>query len=265
MTDVQIFKNDEFGEIRTSTIDNEPYFVGKDVANILGYADPSSAVSKNVDSEDKTTLLLEQDGSNYKSKTTFINESGLYSLILSSKLPNAKKFKRWVTHEVLPSIRQNGGYIMNQEQMTPEQILANAIIVANNVIENQKKQLEEKEKTIKLQNKEIIYKEDVIAGLTDDIDLATKLQRITQIVRHNARNNFQERYALLYSEFEKKYHCDLKRRMLSDEAQAIKPKIKNKMDYIDRGMNKIPQLYEICCKLFENDVKSLMKIWEDTI
>ena len=111
ISNIEIFKNVEFGSVRVATIKNEPYFVGKDIAEILGYVDSSSAVSKNVDDEDKTTLLLEQDGSNYKSRTTLINESGLYSLILSSKLPMAKKFKRWVTSEVLPMIRKSGGYI----------------------------------------------------------------------------------------------------------------------------------------------------------
>lgn len=104
--DLQIFTNAEFGSVRTITKDGEPWFVGKDVAVSLGYADPSSAVSKNVDAEDKTTLLLEQDGSNYKSKTTIISESGLYALIFGSKLESAKRFKHWVTSEVLPTIRK---------------------------------------------------------------------------------------------------------------------------------------------------------------
>lgn len=111
---LNIFSNKEFGEIRIVMIDGEPWFVGKDVAKALGYADPSSAVSKNVDTEDKTTLLLEQDGSNYKSKTTIINESGLYALIFGSKLESAKRFKHWVTSEVLPSIRKRGSYTYNQ-------------------------------------------------------------------------------------------------------------------------------------------------------
>ncbi len=115
MNTPQIF-NFEQNEVRTVLVNNEPYFVGKDVAEILGYSDSSSAVSKNVDNEDRTTLLLEQAGSNYKSKTTIINESGLYSLILKSKLPSAKKFKRWVTSEVLPTIRKHGGYL------TPEKV-----------------------------------------------------------------------------------------------------------------------------------------------
>ena len=96
--------------VRTTTVDNEPYFIGKDVAEVLGYKDVSSAVSKHVDDEDKTTLLIQQDGSNYKSRTTLINESGLYSLIFASKLESAKRFKRWVTSEVLPAIHKHGIY-----------------------------------------------------------------------------------------------------------------------------------------------------------
>lgn len=118
MNELQIFTNEEFGEIRTVQLNNETYFVGKDVAEALGYVDPSSAVSKNVDTEDKTTLLLEQDGSNYKSKTTVISESGLYALIFGGKLESAKRFKHWVTSEVLPAIRKTGSYEM--EQYSPE-------------------------------------------------------------------------------------------------------------------------------------------------
>lgn len=107
--ELQTFNFEEL-PIRTLTVDGEPFFVGKDVADILGYKDVSSTVSKNVDSEDKTTLLIQQDGSNYKSRTTVINESGLYSLIFSSKLESAKRFKRWVTSEVLPTLRKTGSY-----------------------------------------------------------------------------------------------------------------------------------------------------------
>lgn len=97
-------------------IDGEPYFVGKDVAVALGYAKPENAISAHVDQEDKTTTLIQGDGSNYKSKTTLINESGLYSLILSSKLPKAKEFKHWITAEVLPIIRKTGGYVNDTKQ-----------------------------------------------------------------------------------------------------------------------------------------------------
>ena len=107
---IQVFNNTEFGEIRTMEINGEPWFVGKDVATALGYAKPENAVSNHVDSEDKTSTLIQGSGSNYKSKAIIINESGMYSLILGSKLEGAKRFKRWVTSEVLPSIRKSGAY-----------------------------------------------------------------------------------------------------------------------------------------------------------
>lgn len=114
MSELQIF-NFNGTDIRTLTIDNEPYFVGKDVAEVLGYKKPENAVANHVDEEDKTTTLIQGTGSNYKSKTVIVNESGLYSLILSSKLPTAKKFKHWVTSEVLPAIRKHGGYLTDEK------------------------------------------------------------------------------------------------------------------------------------------------------
>lgn len=112
---LQIF-NFKGNEVRTVTINDQPYFVGKDVATVLGYKKPENAIANHVDDEDKTTTLIQGTGSNYKSKTVIINESGLYSLIIGSKLPDAKKFKRWVTSEVLPTIRKHGAY------MTPDKI-----------------------------------------------------------------------------------------------------------------------------------------------
>ena len=112
MNDLQIFNSDEFGEIRTVTIDNEPWFVGKDVAEALGYAKPTDAVRKRVYDEDRGVSKMETPSG--IQQMTIINESGLYSLILSSKLESAKRFKRWVTSEVLPCIRKHGGYIVPQ-------------------------------------------------------------------------------------------------------------------------------------------------------
>lgn len=108
--DLQIFENPEFGTIRTVEIDGEIYFVGKDVSTALGYAKPENAIATHVDAEDKTSTLIQGTDSNYKSMAVVINESGLYSLIFSSKLPTAKEFKRWVTSEVLPKIRKYGVY-----------------------------------------------------------------------------------------------------------------------------------------------------------
>lgn len=112
---IKIFENEEFGKVRTVIKDGEPWLVGKDVAVILGYAKPENAIAAHVDSEDKTTTLIQGSGSNYKSKTTIINESGFYSLVLSSKMPRAKEFKRWVTATILPTLRRTGGYVSNEE------------------------------------------------------------------------------------------------------------------------------------------------------
>ncbi|MBS9335032.1 phage antirepressor [Fructobacillus sp. M1-13] len=114
MNEVKAF-NFESNEVRTVLIDNEPWFVGKDVASILGYQKPSNAVLTHVDSDDKTTSLIQGTGSNYKSKTTLINESGVHALIFGSTLDSAKKFKKWVTSEVLPSIRKHGAYMTDSK------------------------------------------------------------------------------------------------------------------------------------------------------
>ena len=144
--EVTVFKNlvhPEFGELRTIDIDGEPWFVGKDVAAALGYSNTKDAIATHVASEDKkliqrseiTTLEIPNRG------MTIINESGLYSLILSSKLPSAKEFKHWVTSEVLPSIRKNGAYIRNQENMTPAEIVARGLIAAQKIIEEREKEI----------------------------------------------------------------------------------------------------------------------------
>lgn len=147
MNELKIFENKEFGKIRTVTINGEPYFVGKDVAEALGYERATKATVDHVDEEDRILI----DG---KTQSCFgielgqrggwlINESGLYSLILSSKLESAKRFKRWVTSDVLPSIRKNGGYISGQETMTDNELIAKALMVAQNKIADKDKQITE--------------------------------------------------------------------------------------------------------------------------
>ena len=122
MNELHIFKNEEFGEIRTVTIDNEPWFVGKDVAAILGYANPNEAIQDHIDKEDKlnSKTLSSFDLDLGQRGGWLINESGLYSLILSSKLESAKKFKHWVTSEVLPSIRKHGMYAVDDLLNDPD-------------------------------------------------------------------------------------------------------------------------------------------------
>lgn len=149
MNELQFFNHPEFGAIRAMEKDNDVWFVGKDVATVLGYSNASKAVAVHVDTEDKDFIMLDiADAQNGnvpigKTKTTIINESGLYSLVLSSKLPNAKKFKRWVTSEVLPSIRKHGIYATAQ---TIETMLAdpdNAIRMLTALKEERAKRIEQ--------------------------------------------------------------------------------------------------------------------------
>ena len=120
MNNLQIFDSPDFGQIRTIQQNGEPWFVGKDVADILGYQNGSRDVNRHVDEDDRQNY---QNGTFESNRgLTIINESGLYSLILSSKMPKAKEFKRWVTSEVIPAIRKTGGYIAGSENMTDAEI-----------------------------------------------------------------------------------------------------------------------------------------------
>lgn len=118
MNELQVFKNAEFGSIRTTVIDGEPFFVGKDVAEILGYSNSRDAISKHVDEEDKGVAKCDTLGG--MQELTLINESGLYSLILRSQLPKARQFKRWVTAEILPAIRRRGMYAIDEILENPD-------------------------------------------------------------------------------------------------------------------------------------------------
>ena len=178
MNELKIFKNEEFGEIRTVEIEGKPYFCGKDVAEVLGYAKPLNALATHIDEDDSLKQGL-TDSMGRIQETIFINESGLYSLILSSKLPNAKAFKRWVTSEVLPSIRKHGGYISGQAEMSPEELMAKALQVA-------KKTLEEREARIGVlaaENSALTVEKQILQPKADYFD---------ELVDRNLLTNFRE-------------------------------------------------------------------------
>lgn len=185
MNELQIFESPEFGQVRTVVIENEPWFVGKDVANILGYANTKDAISSHVEEDDKTiiqrsentTLEIPNRG------LTFINESGLYSLIFSSKLPNAKKFKRWVTSEVLPTIRKHGMYATEELLDNPD--VAIAAFTALKAEREKRKLLEAQIETDK---PKVIFAEAVDAAQTSILvgDLA-------KLLKQNGINTGQKR------------------------------------------------------------------------
>lgn len=171
MNELQIFSNPDFGEIRTIEQNGEPWFVGKDVAAALGYDRGAKAVQDHVDDEDIDVVPI-QDSIGRMQNTPIINESGLYSLVLGSKLPTARKFKHWVTAEVLPAIRKHGGYIAGQETLSPEELMAKALMVAQQTLAD---------------------REVRISRLTvQNAILAPKAEYFDQLVERNTLTNFRE-------------------------------------------------------------------------
>lgn len=175
---LMIFKNEEFGEIRSLEINNEPYFVGKDIAEILAYKEPHKAIVKHIDDDDRIKYPI-TDELGRRQESWLINESGLYSLIMSSKLSSAKRFKKWVTSEVLPSIRKHGGYIAGQEQMTDEELMAKAILMANSKIQ----ELNHRNQQLEMQNSQLTVVNEI---------MKPKAEYFDDLVDRNLLTSFRE-------------------------------------------------------------------------
>lgn len=168
MNNLTVFNNPDFGSIRTVTVNNEPYFVGKDVAEALGYKEPTKAAREKVDIEDRGVSKI--DTLSGKQTMTVINESGLYSLILSSKMPNARKFKRWVTSEVLPSIRKHGMYAVDELLNNPDFMIKTFEALK-----------EEREKNKGL-SKEVVEQQKVISELQPKVTYLDKILNSKSLV-----------------------------------------------------------------------------------
>lgn len=202
------FTNAEFGSIRVMEIDGQPWFAGKDVAMVLKYANPQKAIRDHIDEEDKT---VNESFTVNGTKAILINESGLYSLIMSSKLPTAKQFKRWVTSEVLPSVRKNGGYIAGQEELTEEELMAKALLVAHKALEERDKKIAELHQTNK--------------AMAEKINTWDKKSIINALIRSYAGKCFngdcKNAFADFYRQFDYKYHTKLKSRRDSSGKKSI--------------------------------------------
>lgn len=153
MNDIKIFSSQEFGTVRVVEIDGIPMLVGSDAATMLGYVNPQKAIRDHVDEEDKLTERIVLSGQ--LREVILINESGFYSLVLSSKLPTAKSAKRWVTSEVLPSIRKTGGYMIAKPEDTPEELMARALLVAKDALKRREERIANLERQTELQNEQI--------------------------------------------------------------------------------------------------------------
>jgi len=232
MNEIKVW-NYESSEVRTIEKDGEPWFVAKDVATVLGYAKPLNAVSTHVDADDSLKQGL-IDSMGRVQETIIINESGLYSLILSSKLPDAKKFKRWVTSEVLPSIRKTGSY-HSQQQLSPMEMIA---AMANNAVEMERRLKETENKIAETSNK-LDQALDVFTEIPEGADWKSIMNHRINLLCEQNKLNHQRTRGTLYKELELRVHCCLanrvgqkKKRLKSAGAKYAEQAAVSKLDVI---------------------------------
>ena len=265
ISEIQIFNSNlhpEFGNLRTLTIDGEPWFVGKDVAEALGYNEPRSTISKKIAAEDRGVSKIATPSGTQQ--MTIINESGLYSLILSSKLESAKVFKHWVTSEVLPTIRKTGGYInQGQEDLFIDTYLPfldenykNLFKLNLQVIDQLNGKLRKQNIVIETQKQDIKDFQEALDAYTKDVPLATKRMLINRLIRFPG-TNFGLRWMILYREFDNVYHMSVKTRMNKYNTTHI-PMCSSQMEYIDTQLGMINELFDLAVKLFKSDYEALI-------
>ena len=258
--EVTVFKNlvhPEFGELRTVEIDGEPWFVGKDVAAALRYTNSRDAIATHVFADDKGVESIDTLGG--RQKMTIINESGLYALVFGSRLKIAKDFKHWVTSEVLPSIRKNGAYIRNQENMTPAEIVARGLIAAQKIIEEREKEIVHLNNRCGRLTQTIAEKQDVINAISRNVPAPTKRMMLNRVMRRRSPELAQSRWSYLYARFDEIYHKNVKIRMKNYNAEPGHRKCYSILDFIEKVLNMLDELYDLAVKLFESDFTQLMQ------
>lgn len=264
-----IFTSEEFGEVRTIIINGEPWFVGKDVCKAFGDTNHKRSLSS-IDDSDR--CISKVDTTSGKQSMVIINESGLYSLLFQMQPKKAKgvsqnaplveertqklkRFKRWVTSEVLPTIRKTGGYVLNDELFISE-YLPFADDTTKLLFQTTLQTIRSQNNLLIEKQKELDYRQEVIYNLTDEITVSDKRQILNRIMRHH-NGEFQDRWYLLYREFDNKYNMNVNRR-LENYNKKHKPQIKSKLDYIDKVLNQLDDLYDLAAKLYESDVNELI-------
>lgn len=254
MNELKIFENEEFGQVRTIVINNEPWFVGKDVAEALGYKNASKALADHVEECDK--LNNESLSSLGQRGGWLINESGLYALIFGSKLESAKRFKHWVTSDVLPTIRKTGGYV-NNDELFINTYLPFADDTTKMLFSSTLETVRHQNDLIKKQKDEILHQKEVITGLTDDVDVYKKRSIINRICKRR-QGNYANRYKELYKCFRESYHVDLEARCEGFNLRQNKKKDKLTTIAYAEQFGFIDNLFECCAKLYETEVKEVL-------
>ena len=261
----------------------EPLFLAKDVADWIDHSNITKMLNV-IDDEEKVKIRPNQKLGllTPNNEYNFLTEDGLYEVLMQSRKPIAKQFKKEVK-KILKQLRQTGGvvvegreeeFINNYFPSFSEEVKKAMTLDLYHRNQEYKKQLETQNKliksqqeTIEVQVKEIEHKEDTIIDLTKGINITEKRQRITQIVRYRAKGNYQERYNLLYRELNAKYHIDVQRRMKNGKENGTIKKSVNLMEYIcsEKYLNMTNELYDLCIKIFEADFIELLEEWKDTI
>lgn len=238
------------------TIDN-PLFLAKDVAGWIEY--DVSSINKmlnNIDDDEKVRKNVPTPGGIQKS--WFINEDGLYEVLMQSRKPIAKSFKKKVK-EILKSIRKNGAYIRNQENMTPAEIVARGLIAAQNIINEKEKEIAILNGRCGLLTQAVDDKQDVINAISRNVPAPTKRMMLNRVMRRRLPELAQSRWSYLYARFDEIYHKNVKIRMKNYNAEPGHRKCYSILDFIEKVLNMLDELYDLAVKLFESDFTQLMQ------
>ena len=250
------FNNEEFGQIRTLVINDKPYFVASDIAKALGYKRPNDAISTHCRYTVKHSIPHPQS----KTKTLDMNiipEGDMYRLITHSELPSSEKFESWVFDDVLPTIRKTGGYVNNDNLFIDTYLPfadENTKLLFSTTLETVRKQNE----LIKKQQEEILHKQEVINGLTDDVDIYKKRAIINRICKRR-HGNYANRYKELYMCFRETFHIDLEARCEGYNLKQIKKKDRLTVIAYAEKFGHIDDLYSCCAKLYETEVNEILE------
>lgn len=238
------------------TIDN-PLFLAKDVAGWIEY--DVSSINKmlnNIDDDEKVRKNVPTPGGIQKS--WFINEDGLYEVLMQSRKPIAKSFKKKVK-EILKSIRKNGAYIRNQENMTPAEIVARGLIAAQNIINEKEKEIAILNGRCGLLTQAVDDKQDIINAISRNVPAPTKRMMLNRVMRRRSPELAQSRWSYLYARFDEIYHKNVKIRMKNYNAEPGHRKCYSILDFIEKVLNMLDELYDLAVKLFESDFTQLMQ------
>lgn len=243
---------------------NNPLFLARDVAEWIEHKDVTSML-RSVDEDEKVKIELKStlrslSGGSLQANTTysFLTEDGLYEVLMLSRKPQAKPFKKKVK-EILKSIRKNGAYIRNQESMTPEQLVAAGLIAAQKIIESKEKEIALLNGRCGLLTQTVDEKQETINAISRNVPAPTKRMILNRVMKRKSKDLIQNRWAVLYREFENINHMNLNLHIEKYNKEPNHKKCPTKIDYIDNVLGKMDELYDLAVKLFESDFTQLMQ------